>query len=60
MAIVFLASLGLTVAISLLGKAPVRRGKGIMEGVSFATSRGFAIASAVILAALAALYTVWW
>lgn len=60
MALVFLASLGLTVVISLLGKPPVRQGKGIMEGVSFATSRGFAIASAIILAALVALYTVWW
>jgi SSS family solute:Na+ symporter len=31
-----------------------------MEGVSFATSRGFAIASALVAVILVALYTVWW
>lgn len=60
MAMVFFASLALTVLVSLLGKAPVRQGKGIMEGVSFATSRGFAIASALVAVILVALYTVWW
>ncbi|MDR6707188.1 MULTISPECIES: sodium/sugar symporter [unclassified Novosphingobium] len=60
MAMVFFASLALTVVVSLLGKAPVREGKGIMEGVSFATSRGFVIASALVSAILVALYTVWW
>lgn len=60
MAMVFFASLALTVLVSLMGKVPVRQGKGIMEGVSFATSRGFAIASALVAAILLALYTVWW
>ena len=60
MAMVFFASLALTVLVSLMGKVPVRQGKGIMEGVSFATSRGFATASALVAAILLALYTVWW
>ncbi|NOW45398.1 SSS family solute:Na+ symporter [Novosphingobium sp. SG751A] len=60
MAMVFFASLALTVLVSFLGKPPVRQGKGIMEGVSFDTSRGFAIASALVAVILVALYTVWW
>jgi SSS family solute:Na+ symporter len=60
MAIVFFISLGLTVLVSLARPAPVRHGLGIMEGVSFGTSRGFAIASALIVAILVVLYAVWW
>jgi len=60
MELVFVASLGLTVVVSLVQAPPVRRGLGIMEGVSFATSRSFAAAAALIVAILVALYWVWW
>ena len=60
MAIVFVISLGLTIAVSLARPAPVRTGLGIMEGVSFDTSRAFAWASALIVAILVVLYAVWW
>ncbi|KUR80867.1 sodium/sugar symporter [Novosphingobium sp. FSW06-99] len=60
MELVFFASLGLTVVVSLVQAPPVRRGLGIMEGVSFATSRSFAAAAALIVAILVALYWVWW
>jgi SSS family solute:Na+ symporter len=60
MAIVFFASLALTVVVSLAGAPPQREGKGIMEGVSFATSRGFNLSAALIVAILFALYATWW
>jgi SSS family solute:Na+ symporter len=61
MVIVFAASLLLTVAISLARPAPARAdGRDVMAGVNFATSRGFKLASALIVAILVALYATWW
>lgn len=60
MGLVFLASLALTVVVSLADTAPARDRPRITDGVSFATSRGFALASATIIAILIALYAVWW
>ncbi|HZU62929.1 MAG TPA: sodium/sugar symporter [Novosphingobium sp.] len=60
MGIVFAASLALTVVVSLARPAPAREGPGIMAGVHFGTSRGFAFASALVVAILVVLYAVWW
>ncbi len=60
MAIVFFAALALTVVISLLRPAPNRAEGSILTGVDFSTSRGFGIASGVIIALLVALYWTWW
>ncbi|WP_151955439.1 sodium/sugar symporter [Sphingomonas sp. EC-HK361] len=60
MSIVFLASLLLAVAVSLLKPQPRERNLITMQGVSFRTSAGFNIAGVVIVAILIALYYIWW
>ena len=59
MGVVFLASLALTVVVSLAGPAP-QNPVGILDGVDFRPSRGFVAASALVVAILIALYTVFW
>ncbi|MBC2670621.1 sodium/solute symporter [Novosphingobium piscinae] len=60
MTIVFFASLALTALVSWLRPAPASTGHDMMKDVSFATSRAFNLAAALILVILAALYAVWW
>ncbi|WP_235982113.1 sodium/sugar symporter [Novosphingobium aerophilum] len=60
MSIVFVASLALTVIVSLLRPASETGRRDIMQDVSFATSRGFNVAAALIIAILVALYAIWW
>lgn len=59
MAIVFGLSLALTVLVSLLRPAATPA-PSILAGVSFKTSRGFAVAAVIVIAILTALYAVWW
>lgn len=59
MGIVFLASLALTVVVSLAGPAPSFTVR-ILDGVDFRPSRGFVLSAAVVTALLVALYAVWW
>ncbi|KRC80343.1 sodium/sugar symporter [Sphingomonas sp. Root241] len=60
MMIVFFLSLALAVIVSLARPARAESNLITMEGVSFRTTRGFNIASAIIIAILIALYAIWW
>jgi len=60
MTIVFFAALALTVVVSLLRPAARGEGPHVMDGVSFATGRGFTVAAGIVLALLVALYATWW
>ena len=59
MGIVFLASLALTVIVSLV-ETPPSHTINILEGVHFRPSRSFIAASALVIAILIGLYTVFW
>lgn len=60
MAIVFLASLALAVIVSLARPAQADSNRITMDGIGFATSRAFNLASVVIIAILVTLYWTWW
>lgn len=60
MGIVFGVSLVLAIIVSLARPARTENNLIRMDGVSFATSRGFNLGAAVIVAMLVALYTIWW
>jgi SSS family solute:Na+ symporter len=60
MGIVFLTALALAVVVSLVRPAAASANRITMRGVSFGTTRGFNLAALLIVAALVALYTVWW
>lgn len=59
MGIVFLASLALTVVVSLAGPPP-KVAVRILDGVNFRPSRGFVACAALVTALLVALYAAWW
>ncbi|MDG5487422.1 sodium/sugar symporter [Sphingomonas sp. BGYR3] len=60
MMIVFFISLALAIIVSLLRPAQAERNRITMQGVSFATSTGFNLASVAVVVVLAILYAVWW
>ena len=60
MSIVFAVSLVLAVAVSLIKPTASGNNRITMQGVSFATTRGFNIAAVAIVAILVALYATWW
>lgn len=59
MAWVFIASLALTVIVSLAQPAPTNR-IAILDGVEFRASPAFILSAAVVVASLVAIYAVWW
>jgi len=60
MSVVFFASLGLAVIVSLARPQAVARNRIIMQGVDFSTTRGFKLASGLVVATLVALYALFW
>ena len=60
MLIVFFASLALAVIVSLARPARADSNRIIMQGVSFATTKGFNIAGVLVILILIALYATWW
>lgn len=60
MSIVFVTSLALAVAVSLVRPAPATRNLITMQGVSFRTSTGFNVSALIIVAILVTLYATWW
>ena len=60
MLIVFFASLALAVIVSLARPARADSNRIVMQGVSFATTRGFNIAGMLVILILIALYATWW
>ena len=60
MLIVFFASLALAVIVSLARPARADSNRIVMQGVSFATTRGFNIAGVLVILILIALYATWW
>lgn len=60
MGIVFLASLTIAIALSLAYPAAKGRDRISTEGVSYATTGGFNIASGAVIAILTAFYAAWW
>ena len=60
MGIVFLASLTIAIALSLAYPAAKGRDRISTEGVSYATTGGFNIASGAVIAVLTAFYAAWW
>src|SRR3546814_4212433 len=57
---VFFASLALAVIVSLARPARADSNRIVMQGVSFATTRGFNIAAVLVVLILIALYATWW
>ena len=60
MLIVFFASLALAVIVSLARPARADSNRIVMQGVSFATTKGFNIAGVLVVLILIALYATWW
>ena len=60
MLIVFFASLALAVIVSLARPARADSNRIVMQGVSFATTRGFNVAAVLVVLILIALYATWW
>ena len=60
MAVVFLLALVLAVVVSLRRPVPSDTSKIDTDSVSYATSRGYNIASLGVIMILAALYAIWW
>lgn len=60
MLVVFATALVLAVAVSLATPARAGSNRITMQGVSFATTRGFDISAVMIVSILVALYAIWW
>ncbi|HWV60616.1 MAG TPA: sodium/sugar symporter [Sphingopyxis sp.] len=60
MLIVFFASLALAVIVSLARPARADSNRIVMQGVSFATTKGFNVAGVLVILILIALYATWW
>jgi SSS family solute:Na+ symporter len=60
MGLVFLISLGLAVAISLVQQARPSASRITMEGVTFRTPPAFNVAGIGVILILIALYATWW
>jgi SSS family solute:Na+ symporter len=60
MLIVFFASLALAVTVSLARPARADSNRIVMQGVSFATTKGFNVAGVLVILILIALYATWW
>lgn len=60
MSIVFVSSLLLAIVVSLARPAMAGSNRITMDGIRFATTPGFNLASTAIIAILAALYWTWW